>query len=44
MSGPAYLFTADDTLDKVAVGRLAPTARAFADLIEYAGRFLPARQ
>ena len=44
MSGPAYLFTADDTIDKVAVDRLAQTARAVADLIEYADRSLPARQ
>jgi hypothetical protein len=35
MSGPLYLFTSDDTLDKVAVDRLEPTARAFIDMIEH---------
>ncbi len=38
MSGPLYLFTSDDTLDKVAVDRLEPTARAFIDMIEHVDR------
>ena len=33
ISGPAYLLFEDDTFDKVAVDRLAPTAAAFADII-----------
>jgi hypothetical protein len=33
ISGPVYLLFEDDTFDKVAVDRLAPTAAAFADII-----------
>ena len=33
ISGPVYLLFEDDTFDKVAVDRLAPTAAVFADVI-----------
>ena len=35
ISGPEYLFTSDDTLDKVAGAQLVPTVDTFIDLIEY---------
>ena len=41
VSGPVYLLTEDDALDKVAVNRLAPTAAAFADIIARLDRAPP---
>ena len=33
ISGPEYLFLADDTLDKVAVDQFRPTIQMFIDII-----------
>ena len=38
MSGPEYLFTSDDTLDKVAVDQLSPAVGTFVDLLRYADK------